>query len=281
MNVIGIDLGGTQIRGAQVNEKGLSTVASEQINATGTKEQVLEQLYRLVDPLMDNTIEAIGIGVPSVVDVEKGIVYDVQNIPSWEEVALKEYMEQRYRMPVRVNNDANCFALGEKYFGKGKNAHSFVGLTVGTGLGAGIIIADRLYPGVNCGAGEFGMVDYLDQYYEYYASGQFFKHVYQTTGEAVFDSATRGDQKALECFDAFGTHLGNAVKMILYTYDPELIILGGSIRHAYRYFQQTLWQRIDTFAYPKSLENFSLVLSELHYSGILGAAALCYNAKEG
>src|SRR5690606_24955530 len=118
--------------------------------------------------------------VPSVVDVDKGIVYDVQNIPSWKEVPLKAIMEERYGVPVQVNNDANCFALGEKYFGQGRDSKAFIGLTLGTGLGAGIILNDKLYAGPNCGAGEFGMVPYLDYHYEYYASGQFFTLLHHT-----------------------------------------------------------------------------------------------------
>ena len=124
---------------------------------------------------MSDHIKAIGIGVPSVVDTHTGIVYDVQNIPSWKEVAIAQKMQELYKLPVLVNNDANCFALGEYHFGKGKGTKSMVGVTIGTGIGAGIIINGKLYCGPNCGAGEFGMIGYLDKVVEYYASGQFFK----------------------------------------------------------------------------------------------------------
>jgi glucokinase len=277
MDVLGIDLGGTQIRGAVVNEQSLSSLQADRIMASGSTEQILEQIFRLTDKLIGKTIQAIGIGVPSVVDIEKGVVYDVQNIPSWKEVPLKKHMEDRYHLPVIVNNDANCFALGEKYFGKGKSLDSFIALAVGTGIGAGVIIGGRLYAGPNCGAGEFGMVDYLDQCYEYYASGQFFQNCYQTTGEEVFRRAETGDAKAQAILLEMGEHLGNAIKMILYTYDPQTIILGGSISQAYRYYQETLWARIRTFGYPKSLEHFRIDISTLKNSGVLGAAALCYD----
>jgi glucokinase len=279
MTVIGIDLGGTQMRGSRIKDKTPSGVLAEKVSAAGTEEEVLQELFHLTDRLVNDEVRAMGIGVPSVVDVEEGIVYDVQNIPSWKKVPLKKLMEDRYHIPVLVNNDANCFALGEKYFGQGKESHSFVGLTIGTGLGAGIVIHDRLYAGPNCGAGEFGMVDYLDRYYEYYASGQFFKNCYETAGEEIFRQAQAGDERALHILEEFGVHLGNAVKMILYTYDPQMIILGGSIREAYPYFQKTLWERINTFAYPNSLKNFSIRISDLKHSGILGAAALCYEGR--
>jgi len=276
--IIGIDLGATNIRGAIVKDESLSAIVSRRIHTKGTQEQVLEDVYWLIDQLISEDVKAIGIGVPSVVDVKKGIVYDVIHIPSWKEVPLKDLLEARYHVPVFVNNDANCFALGEHYFGKGKAAENMIGLTVGTGLGAGIIINHHLYAGINCGAGEFGMVDYLDQNYEYYASGSFFNNVYGLNGEEVFKKAKAGDENALKLYNELGTHLGNAIKMILYTYDMELIVLGGSVPQAYDLFEKTMWERINTFGFPKSLEQLQVTTSELANSGILGAAALYYDS---
>jgi len=277
MKVIGIDLGATNIRAAAVRLDTISNISSRRINSSGTEQEVLQDVFDLVDEQMDEEVEGIGIGVPSVVDVEQGIVYDVQYIPSWKEVHLKKYMEERYHKPVFVNNDANCFALGEHYFGKGRNVESMIGLAIGTGMGAGIIINHKLYAGPNCGAGEFGMVDYLDKVYEYYCSGQFFQNVHQVDGEVVYQGALKGDKKYLKLYSEMGTHLGNAIKMIMYTYDPELIILGGSVRLAYDYFQQAMWERIRTFAFKKSIGRLKITISELDNSGILGAAALYYD----
>ncbi|HVM87529.1 MAG TPA: ROK family protein [Puia sp.] len=277
-SIIGIDLGATNIRGGSVNGKELSPIISRKIKRDGNVEEVMGDVFFIIDQLMNNDIAGIGIGVPSVVDVEKGIVYDVVHIPSWKEVALKKILEERYRIPVFVNNDANCFALGEYYFGKGKGVQNLIGLTIGTGLGAGIIINRRLYAGPNCGAGEFGMVDYLDHCFEYYASGQFFSNVYHANGQEVFEKAKNGDAQARQWYAEMGTHLGNAIKMIMYTYDPSLIIFGGSVRFAYPYFFETMWQRINTFAFHKSIEKLKIELSELENSGIFGAAGLCYDA---
>ncbi len=276
--IIGIDLGATNIRGAIVQENDLSQVASQRIRSNGSEEDVLNDVFALTDELMHDDITAIGIGVPSVVDVQEGIVYDVQYIPSWKEVHLKKIMEHRYHVPVFVNNDANCFALGEYYFGKGKGYDSMIGLTVGTGVGAGIIIHKKLYAGPNCGAGEFGMVDYLDKVYEYYCSGSFFDNVYKLSGEFVYTQARQEDVQALKLYEELGTHLGNCIKMIMYTYDPQIIILGGSVRHAYNYFEEAMWKRIKTFAFSKSAERLSIEVSSLQNSGILGAAALYFDA---
>ncbi|MFI5139373.1 MAG: ROK family protein, partial [Sphingobacteriales bacterium] len=252
---------------------------SRRIHTKGTEQEVLEDVYSLIDALIGDDTKAIGIGVPSVVDVKSGIVYDVIHIPSWKEVRLKDLLEKRYGIPVFVNNDANCFALGEHYFGKGKGIDDMIGLTIGTGLGAGVIINNHLYAGKNCGAGEFGMVDYLDHNYEYYASGSFFQNVYGLNGEQVFKNAKNGDKHALILYHELGIHLGNAIKMIMYTYDTELIILGGSVQLAYEFFEKSLWERINTFGFPKSIEKLQIKTSALENSGILGAAALYYDAK--
>jgi len=279
IKVIGIDLGATNIRGAVVIGDTLLNIVSARIHSDGTVEEVLQDIYQVVDALIDDSITAIGIGVPSVVDVTNGIVYDVQYIPSWVEVPLKRLMEQKYRIPVFVNNDANCFAVGEYHFGKGKGVGSVIGLTLGTGLGAGVIINGKLYAGYNCGAGEFGMFNYLDNILEFYASGSFFQNVYQLDGVQVFEDAQKGDERALELYRELGTHIGHAIKMVMYGYDPQLIILGGSVRHAYDFFQETMWQQIKTFAFTKSAERIKVEVSALQNSGILGAAALYYDAQ--
>ncbi|MCO5946974.1 ROK family protein [Mucilaginibacter flavidus] len=278
IKIIGIDLGATNIRGAVVTGDAMGDIISRRINTKGTEEQVLEDVYFVVDKLIGKDVKAIGIGVPSVVDVELGIVYDVVHIPSWKEVHLKQILEDKYKVPVFVNNDANCFILGEYYFGKAKGIKNMVGLTIGTGLGAGIIINNQLYAGPNCGAGEFGCVDYLDNNYEFYCSGSFFNNVYGLDGQQVFKDAQNGDARALELYAEMGTHLGNAIKLVMYTYDPALIILGGSVHLAYDYFEKTMWERIRTLVYPKSVERLTIEGSELENSGILGAAGLYFDS---
>ena len=278
--VIGLDLGASNIRGGLIHGNRISQIHARRIQSNGTVEEVLEDIYAIVDLLMQKKVVAIGIGVPSVVDVEQGIVYDVQYIPSWKEVHLKSILEERYQVPAFVNNDANCFVLGEYYFGKGAGVENFIGLAIGTGLGAGVIINQRLYAGPNCGAGEFGMVDYLDHCFEYYCSGQYFQNVYNTDGQVVFDKAKAGDRQAQQWYAEMGMHLGNAIKMIMYTYDTSLVIFGGSVRHAYPFFRHSMWERINSFAFTKSLAKFRIELSELENSGILGAAGLYYNARK-
>ena len=279
-NIIGIDLGATNIRAGLVNNGVLSLLESKKINSLGTVDDVLRDFYTLIESKLTHNIQAIGIGVPSVVDVENGIVYDVQYIPSWKEVHLKSILEERFKIPVYINNDANCFALGELYFGKGIGHKNMLGLSIGTGLGAGLILNNSLITGPNCGVGEFGMVEYLDHCYEYYASGQFFKNVYNVDGEWVFEQAKKGDKQILEYYQIFGFHVGKVIKLILYTLDIPLIILGGSVSKAYSFFEQTMWQEIRNFAYPKSLINFKIEVSNLNNASVLGAASLYFDAQK-
>lgn len=279
MSVIGIDLGGTNVRVGRVEGGRLVCKVGAPISSRGDVDTVLGEIFQLVQQVIDERVQGIGVGVPSVVDVERGVVYDVQNIPSWREVPLKHLLEERFHVGAYINNDANCFAVGEKYFGAARDFHHIVGLIVGTGLGAGLIVHDRLYSGVNCGAGEFGMIPYLDHNLEYYACGQFFRNVYGRSGENVADAAARGDLEALAIFTEFGRHLGRAVKTILYAMDPEIIVMGGSVSRSRPFFQTALAEELATFAYGNSLARLRIEVSTLADSAILGAAALFYDAR--
>src|SRR5207253_6209127 len=135
----------TNIRAGLVNGKELNNIISEKINSAAPAEEIVQQLFSLTEKIMNDSVTAIGIGVPGLVDEERGIVFDVLNIPSWSELPLKQMMEEHFALPVLINNDANCFAVGEYYFGKGVEGESMVGLTIGTGLGSGIILKGKLY----------------------------------------------------------------------------------------------------------------------------------------
>ncbi len=279
--VVGVDLGGTNVRAGLVVEGRLAGVRSVPVRGRGTEAEVLEDLFSAIDPVMRPDVAGIGAGVPSIIDLKAGVVYDVQNIPSWTKVPLKALLEERYRLPVYVNNDANCFAAGEKHFGKLGPYDSAVGLIVGTGLGAGIIANGRLYSGVNCGAGEFGMLPYLGHNFEAYASGQFFRRVHGTSGRETAERAGHGDGKALEIFAAFGRHLGEAVKAICYAVDPEIILLGGSVSKSYPFFKAALWETFQSYAYSLAKERLKIEVSETENIAILGAAALYFDAARG
>lgn len=280
MGIIGIDIGGTNIRVGLAENDCIEKIEAVKIKKGCSKDEVINDIFALIENLDLTNVSGIGVGVPSVINIEKGIVYDVQNIPSWKEVHLKEILEKRFGLPVRINNDANCFAVGEKYFGKAKEFSNVIGLIIGTGLGAGVIINGKLYTGRNSGAGEFGMIPFKDKYVEYYCSGQFFHNVYGLTGEELLHMAEQGNQQALAIFNEYGNNLGEAIKIIMYSLDPQIIVLGGSVSKSFNYFQQKMWDSINNFKYSISLKKIMVEVSEKENVAILGAAALFLDSKQ-
>lgn len=277
--LIGIDLGGTKILSGKIENSKVSDTFKINVPDNGTEDEVLNQIFKAIDVFFNEDIIGIGIGVPSVVDIEKGIVYDVQNIPSWKEVHLKEIIESKYNVPTYVNNDANCFAVGEKHFGIGRKFKNFVGLIVGTGMAGGVIINNKLYNGYNCGAGEFGTMPYLDQNYEYYCSGQFFKNEYNKEGSQLYAEALESDTEAFKIYNKFGFHFGKAIQAVVYAIDPDIIILGGSVSKAYAYFKDSMWHSLESFEYKTTLKNLRIEISQDSQIALLGAAALYYDAQ--
>lgn len=276
MAYIGVDLGGTKISVAKVTGNTCENAIRSLIPNEGSENQILDFIKNAILKSIDKDVVAIGIGVPSLVDQKLGIVYDVQNIPSWKKVFLKDFLENHFKIPVFVDNDANCFSLGELYFGDRKKLNSFVGLTIGTGIAGGIIINKKLYNGFNSGAGEFGMLPYLNSNFEDYCSGQFFQKINGIAGEKVFTNAMAGDAEALALYSTFGKHLGNLIIQVLYTFDPKTIILGGSVSKAYTYFKSGIQLSLNQFAYQNSISNLKIALSSDPDISVKGAAALCY-----
>ncbi|MCP5104627.1 MAG: ROK family protein [bacterium] len=277
--VIGVDLGGTNVRVGKVQNDRLVQHFSRPISGGETEEVVMREIMETIDRVFDRETVGIGVGVPSVVDVEKGIVYSVVNIPSWRKVYLRDRLQEKYRVPVFINNDANCFALGESYFGKGLEFRNVVGLIVGTGLGAGVIIDSHLYNGSNCGAGEFGHIPYKEHDFEYYCSGQWFSRGFGVRGEVLYERAQNGDAEALRIFEFFGLDLGNVVKAILYAVDPEIIVFGGSVSKAFSFFEKGMRKTLESFNYQHALERLVLVPTEMKEIAVLGAAALYFDAQ--
>lgn len=271
---IAIDLGGSNIRVGQVVNGVVCKKNSIPCPSRESETEVLSQLESLIAEMITDEVTGIGIGVPSVVNTELGIVYNVTNIPSWKEVHLKQILQDKFHVPVYVNNDSNCFALGEKIFGKGKSFTNIVGVTLGTGVGSGVIINDNLYEGSNAGAGEIGTLPYLFHNFEHYCSSTFFQKYHNCSGKDAYTRAMAGDVSAMEIWNEFGTHLGHLINAILYTYDPDAIILGGSIANAFLFFEKAMNEIIYTFPYKEVIEKIQILISQDPDISILGASAL-------
>jgi glucokinase len=274
---IGIDLGGTNIRAGLIEDGVITVVNQVLLTDKESVQKTISQLISVIAPLIRPEVKGIGIGVPSVVDIENGIVFDVVNIPSWKRVELKKILETEFNIPVSINNDVNCFALGEHRYGQAKSYSSFVALALGTGLGAGIIINGTLYPGNNCGAGEIGSLPYLDKNLEFYTSSSFFESIHSTTALKTHESALKGDIEAIQIWEEYGFHLGNVINAVAYTYDPEAIVLGGSISKAFNFFEDSMKKAMNGFQYPETIKRLKILTSKVENIALLGAAALANN----
>lgn len=271
--IIGVDLGGTSISLGKLSQGKLIEKHSAPTPSSSELEESLLVFKNTIRPYITLDVRGIGIGVPSVVDTQKGIVYNVANIPAWEEVHLKDILEKEFNVPVFLNNDANCFAIGEKRFGSCQAYQNIVGITIGTGVGSGIVINGELYEGVNTGAGEIGEIPYLDGVFEHYCASGFFTK-YNTTGKDSAEKAKKGDEEAIQLWHEFGLHFGKLIHTVLLAYDPEAIIFGGSISNAYQLFEAGMKESLQKFPFPKSLEKLDFKISSDPDIAILGAAAL-------
>lgn len=278
---IALDLGGTNIRIGLINNSGQCTGHhSVPCCATETEDVVVSQICELIADLLEGDgrqADGIGIGVPSVVDSDRGIVYNACNIPSWREVHLKEIIEDRFRIETRVGNDCNCFALGEHRYGAGRGAADMVGITLGTGVGSGLILGGRLYAGVLSGAGEIGSLPYLDSDYEHYCSSLWLRDKCHTTGADLAARAAAGDAEALATWHLFGRHLGELTKAILFAYAPERIVVGGGIAASMPLFRAGWAEAVSTFPYPAIAQRCTMERAVLPNANLIGAALLFHD----
>jgi glucokinase len=272
--IVGIDLGGTKVSVGTVTGGTLARVERREVPSQEAADVVLAAIVDVIGEVFDDSVVGIGCGVPSVVDVDEGIVFDVENIPSWKEMPLKAALEDRFGVSVSVNNDANAFAVGEHVFGSGRDYSDMVGLTLGTGMGTGVIVNGRLYSGSNCGVGEIGMMAHKGLTLEEHCSGPFFQREYGVAGDEIYRRARAGGTEAIAAFDRFGFELSEAVMIALYAYDPQAVIFGGSISAAYDLFEPSLRQGLERFAYRRVIERLVMAPSTLENSAVLGAAAL-------
>ena len=272
--IIGVDLGGTKITAGAVQGGKVIRKVTEPVNPLASKDDVVRHILKVISRVFDSRVKGIGIGTPALVD-SKGILYESVNIKSFEQVQLKKAIQQKFGVKVSIENDANCFALGEKHFGHGRKCADVVGLIIGTGVGAGIVLGDKLYPGANGAAGEFGKIPYLEYDLEYYCSGKFFMFEYGQRGEDLFIKALHGDKKAKRIFKEYGAHLGKLISVVTNSVDPSVIVLGGSVSKSYKFFKESMNESMKKSIYNKVYKNIKIKVSEnTENMAILGAASL-------
>lgn len=274
--LIGVDLGGTKVAAGTIVEGILTKQLSGLIDQNSTDPMdAIRLMIELIDQLMNDQVQGIGVGVPGLVNRDSGMVYDVLNIPAWKATPLKALLEERFGVPVAIDNDANCFAMGEYRYGAYAGQEDFVGITLGTGMGTGIVKQGTLLNDAHGCSGEFGAMPYLDGIYENYTSGMYFKLKYGKNGEEVSTKADAGEAWAITAYEEMGMHLGVAIQTIIMAVDPPLVIIGGSVAKARALFMDSLWESVRRIPFPSVLGNFRIEFSETDFIAIKGAAALC------
>ncbi len=276
--IVGVDIGGTSIGAGCIVNKKIEKTHSLPTGAHRSSEEILETLYEVIEKVMVPETQAIGVGVPGLINADKGEILKIANIPAWNGLRLIEKLSARFNVPVYMENDANCFALGEKHFGKGQKYKNMVAIAIGTGAGGGIIINNKLHSGLFGGAGEVGHMPYKGGIFETYVGSGFFTKIHNTTGKALYDKAMEGDKNAMDLFHEFGRHTGKLIKTILYILAPDAIIIGGSISKSFPLFKAGIHEELADFPFDVMLDVIAIEQSELEDIAILGAAGLYYNA---
>ncbi len=277
--IVGVDIGGTSIKGGCIENKEIKSTFSLPTDPLREAGEILDTLYTVIEKVILPGTLAIGVGVPGLLDTSNGKILNISNIPAWKNFPLKQKIEERFNIPVFINNDANCFALGEKHFGKGQNYSDMLAIALGTGVGGGVIINDKIHSGLYGGAGEVGCWPYKDDIFETYCGSKFFIEKNNTTGKELYDKAMNGDAEAINIFEEYGRHLGKLIKNILYILAPEAIIFGGSISNSFALFKNGIQKELDSFPFAAVKDKIVIEKSDLEGIGILGAAALYYNNK--
>jgi glucokinase len=277
---IGVDIGGTSIVAARFSESELLERTEVPTGADRPAEEIMESLYEAIEKVITDEVIGIGIGMPGFMNVETGEILQINNIPSFNGFAIKPKVEKRFNLPAFQNNDANCFALGEAYYGAGKKYTNMVGVTLGTGLGGGIILNRKIHTGLMGGAGELGCVPFHGGISEDICSAALFKNKYKSTGVELYKKAKAGDQESQAVFDELASNIGELLRIVMYVLSPEAFVIGGSVANSWDLLEKPIRKEVDKFLVPMISSKVELVPAQLDNAGLYGAAALCISQMD-
>jgi glucokinase len=243
-HAIGVDLGGTKILAALVSRDGEIVHRHERETPHDSQDSVVRELEAAVSALLDDSVSALGFGVPSPVDLIDGIVVEAVNLPMTD-FALRAHMSQRFGLPVGLDNDANAAAIGEWRAGAGRGVADMVMLTLGTGLGGGVIAGGRPFRGHRGAGVELGHVvivhegrpcqgacrghGHLEPYVTGLAATRAAHEAFGPSADAhrLIRLANEGDEQAREILADIGRYLGSAMGSFANIFAPQLIVIGG------------------------------------------------------
>jgi len=283
---VGVDIGATKIKAVLVNSNfdiKNKIVFLTEINK-GLK-TVKENLINAIKEVWHKDVVSIGVGFPAPVDLEKGIVKFTRTLPEFENMNLKLFLETVFKVKTFVNNDANCFVLSETKLGEGKKKKAVIGVLVGNRLGAGITIDGELYTGSTCSAGEIGIIPFKGITLEEFGAGPALKRLSTYQGLTMSpvklaEMAKKNKGFAKNVFKEYGNNLGIALSVLANTFDPDLIVLGGSVSKSFQYFKSTLNQTIKKHVSTVTARNLKITKSKVTDSAALGAAIYAMSKKK-
>jgi len=301
---VGVDVGGTNIKmglvnrfGCIVNKSSLNTKKFHQ-NKTKLIQALVEEINGLISSkkLKSKNILGIGIGLPGLIDSKHGIINFLPNVPGWRNVHLKSIMQKRLRVPVFIDNDVNLVTLGEWMFGAGKGYSNLLCLTLGTGVGGGLVLDNKLYRGESFVAGELGHMPLNEKgpkctcggwgcFERYVGNGDMQRQASKIFKKKniqlpeIFKLANQGNKRALLFWDEAANHIGNALVGVVNLLNPQLIIIGGGISNNYKYLGKTINAVINKRAMKVQAKMVKVVRAQLgDDAGIIGARVLVKNA---
>lgn len=294
---VGVDLGVNYIHAVLTDlQGGIVQERRTRLKDVPSSQKVLaelkESLHRLIAlaPASPYGIVGIGIGVPGITD-DKGTVLFAPNL-GWRNVPLQQLLEEEFKVPVAIDNEANAGAVGEKEFGAGREAANLIYISIGIGIGTGIILRNELYRGASGYSGEMGHISIQADgkpcrcgnvgCWELYASeNALLEEAARLLPEGKRDLeeltalAEAGDETAVELFARTGRYLGVGITSIINIFNPELIIVGNRFAEAERWLMPSIRQVIDSRSLPYHRESMELVFAGLgQRSCVAGAASL-------
>ena len=311
-NRIGIDVGGTNVKIALVSDEG-KIIYSNSIptRAEMGYEYTINSMKEAIRELLKETkletkdIEGIGFGFPGQIDCQKGIVRLAPNIPGWVNVPIAEIMEQEFGISTRVDNDVRTAALGELNYGAGIGCQNLVCITVGTGIGSGLVINGKLVRGASNAAGEIGHIkmdmtggplcgcgDYgcfeayasgpaiVTMAKEYISGGKSAKYKEMATDGIitpyiVAQAALQGDAVSIQIFKQMGKIIGTGLSSVINLLNPEKIIIGGGVADAGEILLDPIRKTILDRAMPIQANAVQIVPAQLaNTAGVIGASLL-------
>ena len=243
-HAIGVDIGGTKILAGIVARDGSVVRRHERASPQESQEHVLAELEAAVAELLDDSVAAVGFGVPSPIDQQNGVVVRCVNLPL-ENAPLRERMRERFGIAVGLDNDANAAAIGEWRAGAGRGEDDLLMLTLGTGVGGGVISGGRPFRGRNGEGAEFGHVmivhggrpcqgactghGHLEAYVSGSAATAAAREAFGPSADAhrLVRLANEGDAKAKELLEEVAVYLGSAIGSFVNVFAPQLVVLGG------------------------------------------------------